>query len=182
MDAADQPRLELFVLTRTPALLRAAYLLTGDQATAEDLVQAALVKVAPRWSRVIAGGDPEAYVRTILYREHVSAWRRHRGREVLTDDGTLPDARVSGPTDADIVVQRVSLAALLDQLPRRQRAVVVLRYYEDLSETAAALVLGCSVGTIRSQTAKALARLRVLAPVLEDSIVGRPPSAEEEGA
>jgi RNA polymerase sigma-70 factor (sigma-E family) len=160
--AQAQPGLEAFVASRTPALLRSAYLLTGDAAAAEDLVQTALAKVAPRWGRVVSHGDPEAYVRTILYREHVSLWRRHRGREVLAVDGELPEVGV--PDQSDTVTERVSLAALLDRLPRRQRAVVVLRYYEDLSESAAAVVLGCSVGTVRSQTAKALARLRALAP------------------
>ena len=174
-----QPGLEAFVASRTPALLRSAYLLTGDAALAEDLVQAALAKVAPRWNRVVGRGDPEAYVRTVLYREHVSLWRRHRGREVLAVDGVLPDVGAGDPSER--VVERVSLAALLDRLPRRQRAVVVLRYYEDLSESAAAVVLGCSVGTVRSQTAKALARLRDMAP----DPSGQPPSpvaaAQTEG-
>src|SRR5690242_13831655 len=106
-----QPGLAAFVASRSPALLRSAYLLTGDAALAEDLVQTALAKVAPRWGRVVERGDPEAYVRTILYREHVSLWRRHRGREVLAVDGVLPEVGV--PDQSDRVTERVSLAALL---------------------------------------------------------------------
>jgi RNA polymerase sigma factor (sigma-70 family) len=105
--------------------------------------------------------DPEGYVRTVLYREHISRWRRHRGREVLSAEGRLPDE--PSPDAADAVLERLALAGLLEQLNRQQRAVLVLRYYEDLSEGATARVLNCSVGTVRSQTARALAKLRLLA-------------------
>jgi RNA polymerase sigma-70 factor (sigma-E family) len=154
-----------FVRARTPALLRTAYLLTGDQGAAEDLVQAAMVRVAGRWARISAGGDPEPYVRTVLYREHVTRWRHHHVHEVqLVDEGP-----VTGGHD-DRVAVALTLDAALAQLAPRQRAVVVLRYFDDLSETAAAEALGCSVGTVRSQTAKALARLRALAPELLEEV------------
>jgi RNA polymerase sigma-70 factor (sigma-E family) len=161
MSQAVDPALEGFVAARTGALVRAAYLLTGDRGLAEDLVQTVFIKVAPRWGRIVAAGDPEGYVRTVLYREHVSRWRLHRGREVLSAEGGLTDA--PSPDQADMVLERLALGGLLAQLNRRQRAVLVLRYYEDLSEGATARVLNCSVGTVRSQTARALAKLRVLA-------------------
>jgi RNA polymerase sigma-70 factor (sigma-E family) len=154
-----------FVRARTPALLRTAYLLTGDQGAAEDLVQAGLVKVAGRWARISACGDPEPYVRTVLYREHVSRWRHHRVDEVQLVDEELP----TGGHDDQVAVA-LTLEAALAQLAPRQRAVVVLRYFDDLSETAAADALGCSVGTVRSQTFKAIARLRALAPELLEEV------------
>jgi RNA polymerase sigma-70 factor (sigma-E family) len=161
-ERAAHPSLEAFVASRHRSLQRSAYLLTGDAGQAEDLLQATLLKVAPRWDRVVANGDPEAYVRTVLYREHVSSWRRHRGRELLSLDGSLPEPVAAGHDD--LVVDRLAVRALLDQLTRRQRAMLVLRFYEDMSEGMTAQVLGCSVGTVRSQTARALARLRSLAP------------------
>jgi len=90
------PDFEAFVVARSRSLLRAAYLLTGNRADAEDLVQSALAKVAPRWARVVAAGDPEPYVRTVLHREHVSMWRRHRSPEVPLEEGTsTPDCCTS---------------------------------------------------------------------------------------
>ena len=157
-----------FVRARTPALLRTAYLLTGDQGAAEDLVQTALVKVAGRWARVSARGDPEPYVRTVLYREHVSRWRHHRVDEVQLVDEELPGPTTGGHDDQ--VAVALTLEAALAHLAPRQRAVVVLRYFDDLSETAAAEALGCSVGTVRSQTFKAIARLRALAPELLEEV------------
>ena len=154
-----------FVRARTPALLRTAYLLTGDQGAAEDLVQAALVKVAGRWARIASRGDPEPYVRTVLYREHVSRWRHHRVAEVQ-----LVDEEQSTGGHDDQVAVALTLEAALAELAPRQRAVVVLRYFDDLSETAAAEALGCSVGTVRSQTFKAIARLRALAPELLEEV------------
>jgi RNA polymerase sigma-70 factor (sigma-E family) len=156
-----------FVVARTPALLRAAYLLTGDQQLAEDLVQTALVRAGMRWERIAASGDPEPYVRTVLYREHVSSWRRRRRLpEVLSAE--LPEPR-KAPADRDFAEQVVTAQALrpaLLSLPPRLRAVVVLRYFEDLTETEVATVLGCSVGTVRSQTARGLMRLRAIVPDL----------------
>ncbi|MBB6626196.1 SigE family RNA polymerase sigma factor [Nocardioides sp. KIGAM211] len=152
---------EEFVAARRQALLRTAYLLTGSHDDAEDLVQVALVKAVPHWGRI--AHHPEPYVRTILARESVSRWRRRRWREVPTE--VLPD-RVAPPG-----VDRsdgLDLRAALALLAPRQRAVVVLRYYEDLTERQTADALGVSVGTVKSQARDALARLRTLVPGLDD--------------
>ena len=141
---------EEFVVARRDALLRTAYLLTGDHHDAEDLVQSALVKVVPKWSRI--KGHPEAYVRKVLARESVSRWRGRRWREVTTE--VMPQAIHHDDTDH---------IALLDDLRRlspRQRAVLVLRYFDDLTEADTAAVLDISVGTVKSHARDALARLR----------------------
>jgi RNA polymerase sigma-70 factor (sigma-E family) len=139
--------------------------LTGDHAQAEDLLQSALIKVAARWKRVEAAGDPEAYVKKIIYHEHVSFWRRRRLVEWPTEH--LPDTH-SPPDETNSMLLRVVLEQALAKLTRRQRAVIVLRYFEDMSEADTADLLGCSVGTVKSQTSHALKRLRVLAPELAD--------------
>ena len=144
-------------------LLRSAYLLTGDLHRAQDLVQEALVKVALRWSR-LQDGHPTAYARTVIVRDNISWWRRHRDVPTAepTDVGT-----VSSDPETALVVQR-SLA----RLAPRQRAVVVLRHFDDLSERETAEVLGITVGTVKSTNAAALARLREGAPELLDLIGG----------
>jgi len=141
-----------YLAARQPSLLRTAYLLTGDHHDAEDLLQQTLVKAVGAWRRVT--GDPEPYVRTILVRENVSRWRRRRWRELTTDvvpEGTVPEQ------DAD---ERLALHRALGVLAPRQRAVIVLRYYEDLTEVETARVLGVSVGTVNRQHRDAIARLR----------------------
>jgi RNA polymerase sigma-70 factor (sigma-E family) len=148
-----------FVLARGPALSRAAYLLTGDRSAAEELTQAALVKAALRWRRVIATGNPEAYVRRILVNENISWWRRFGRRELASGYHQI-EKRTSDPADA--AAQRLDLAAALARLPKRQRTVIVLRFYEDLTEVETAAAMGCSVGTVKSQTSVALAKLRRL--------------------
>ena len=154
-----------FVIARGPALSRSAYLLTGDHQLAEDLVQTALARAATHWHR-ISGGNPEAYIRRVMLNERTSWWRRRRyAVEVPTpadvlaayDGGTVPD-------HTDLVLRRAAMNAALSRLPARQRAVIVLRFYEDLTEAQAAEALGCSVGTVKSQTNAALAKLRALAP------------------
>jgi RNA polymerase sigma-70 factor (sigma-E family) len=143
-----------FVSARGDALWRSAWLLTGDSHLAEDLVQTALAKSYGAWDRV---GDPagfEAYVRRALYTTYVSWWRRRWNAERPTE--TLPETPEPGP---DIALRRDLLTAL-STLPRGQRAVVVLRYFEDRSERETADTLGCSVGTVKSQTSRALAALR----------------------
>ncbi len=151
-----------FVLARGPALSRAAYLLTGNRSSAEELVQAALVKAALRWRRVIEAGNPEAYVRRIIVNEHISWWRRFGRRELAYPDP--PGRPLADPSDhAD---HRLDFAVALARLPKRQRAVIVLRYYHDLSEADTAEALRCSVGTVKSQTHAALAKLRSLLPDL----------------
>ncbi|MFI0450698.1 SigE family RNA polymerase sigma factor [Actinomadura sp. 6N118] len=155
-----------FVAARGQALLRSAYLLTGDGHLAEDLVQSTLVKVAPRWRRVAAVGNPEAYVRKMLYHEHISWWRRRSRRNELPSAAPPDDER--RPDFADGALLSMVLQQALTKLTAKQRAVIVLRFYEDRSEIETAELLGCSTGTVKSQTHRALARLRVLEPGLAD--------------
>lgn len=163
MDTGEQG-FAAFVAARSPALSRTALLLTGDRHHAEDLLQEALTRVASRWAKVIAGGDPEPYVRRVLYTCAVDGWRRRRPREVLRD---APDAPApEGDHDRRLVLQQA-----LARLTPCQRAVLVLRFYEDRTEVQAATVLGCSVSTVKSQTRVALARLRELAPELADAVL-----------
>lgn len=151
-----------YVRERVAALSRIAYLLTGDRHLAEDLVQETLLRVAGRWARIAAGGDPDPYVRRALYHQHVTAWRRHRGRTVPV--AQPPDR--PGPDDTDAVTGSVAVRAALARLAPKQRAVIVLRYFEDLTEAQTADILGCRVGTVKSNTRDALARLRTIAPAL----------------
>ena len=144
-----------FVAGRGPALQRTAYLLTGDWALAEDLLQTALAKSYLAWGR-IRHDDPEGYVRKVLANTHASWWRRKWRGEAPTE--VLPDGPAHDGTAA--VDDAVPLAAALRRLPPKQRAVVVLRYHEDLTEAQTAKALGVSVGTVKSQTSKALATLR----------------------
>ena len=141
-----------FVAARSRALLRTAYLLTHDHALAEDLLQTALTKAWFAWRRI--DGDPEPYVRRILVNTYASCWRRKWNGERPTGElqERATDQHGSEPTD---------LWRAMERLPRRQRAVVVLRYVEDLTEVQTADVLGCSVGTVKSQCSKALAKLRI---------------------
>jgi RNA polymerase sigma-70 factor (sigma-E family) len=156
-----------FVADRTHALFRTAYALTGNQHAAEDLLQAALAKLVLSWDRV--SSDPEAYARTIIYREHVSVWRRMwKRKEVSTADP--PDRPVGHDDDAGTALDRVMLRRVLLTLPPRQRAVVVLRYLEDRSEQEVAEILGCSAGTVGSQASRALTKLRA---ALSDAEVTR---------
>ncbi|MFE9958562.1 SigE family RNA polymerase sigma factor [Micromonospora sp. NPDC005299] len=150
-----------FVVQRSPALSRTAYLLTGDHQHAEDLLQSALARTYRHWRR-IRDGDPEAYVRRVMYHQQVSWWRRRRIAERL--DAT-PVERGAGDHSEDTAL-RLSVVAALRRLTARQRAVVVLRYYEDLTEAQVAEVLGCSVGTVKRHGHDAVRRLRVLVPDL----------------
>jgi len=156
-----------FVLARGSALSRAAYLMTGNRSQAEELVQSALVKAAVRWRRLVAGGDPEAYVRKIMVNDHISWWRRFARRERPETWAGVVAVR----DQADRTAERIDLAAALAKLPARQRAVIVLRFYQDLSEVETAAAMGCAVGTVKSQTSDALAKLRRLIPYAADEIV-----------
>ena len=142
-----------FVAARSGRLLRTAYLLTRDHALAEDLLQTALTKAWFAWSRI--EGQPEPYVRRILVNTYASWWRRRWTGEQPTE--SLPETAEHGPDAAE----GRDLWTALGRLPRRQRAVVVLRYFEDLTEVETARILGCSVGTVKSQTSKAFAKLRI---------------------
>jgi RNA polymerase sigma-70 factor (sigma-E family) len=162
---------EEFVTARTGALLRYAHVLTGDRHRAEDLVQSALASCYRHWRRI---GDAEAerYVRRAVLNAYLSWWRRPvRRRETSVDDiTTLVDARVSGlGADAGLDV-RDEVWRAMAELPPRQRAVLVLRYFEDLTEVEAAAVLHVNVGTIKSQHSKAMRALRLtLGPVATDT-------------
>jgi RNA polymerase sigma-70 factor (sigma-E family) len=149
-----------FVAARSRSLLRTAYLLTRDHALAEDLLQTALAKAWFAWKRI--DGQPEPYVRKILVNTYASWWRRKWNAELPAD--TLPEPR--GETAVDDTSEPTDLWTAMGRLPRRMRAVVVLRYFEDLTEVQTAELLGCSVGTVKSQTSKALAKLRI-DPALE---------------
>jgi RNA polymerase sigma-70 factor (sigma-E family) len=157
-----------FARSCQPRLLRAAYLICGDAHLAEDLLQSAFIKVAQRWSR-LRDGSPEAYVRTVLYRDAVSWWRRHR-REITV--AAPPEERAPDTAD-DEVPLRVVFARALGRLTPKQRAVLVLRFFEDHTEARTAQVLGVSIGTVKSQTAVALRRLRELAPELSALVMTR---------
>lgn len=153
---AIDPDFGAYVAARRPALVRFAVALTGNSADAEDLVQSALARVAVRWSSVRRRDRPDAYVRRTIVRLHINRWRRLLSRERPAAD---PLERAAPPDDADT---RQVVWEALATLPPRQRAVLVLRYYEDLSEADIAKVLGCAPGTVKSQASKALARLRTM--------------------
>ncbi|MFI6095656.1 SigE family RNA polymerase sigma factor [Lentzea sp. NPDC051213] len=146
---------EEFVAEASPRLLRTAFLLTRDAGHAEDLLQTALARAWRAWHRVV--GDPEPYVRRIIVNTHATWWRRRwRGEE---QTGELPERPGESPQNA--VDEREWLWQALGRLPRKQRTVLVLRFYEDLTEPQVAELLGCSVGTVKSQASKALAKLRL---------------------
>lgn len=147
---------DAWVAVRSTALLRTAYLLTRDHGLAEDLLQTALTKAWFAWRRI--DGDPEPYVRRILVNTYATWWRRRWNGEHATEE--LPEpSPTRDETDASDAGH--DLWDALGRLPRRQRAVVVLRYYEDLSEAETARLLGCSVGNVKSQASRALAKLRI---------------------
>ncbi len=156
---------DAFVRARTPALLRTAYLLTGDQHRAEDLVQDALIRTHRAWKR-LHDSNPDAYTRKVMYHLQISWWRRGRTAEVSMQE--MPEPAVRRPPD-DSPLLKHDLKVALRQLTTKQRAVIVLRFFEDQTESATAELLGVSVGTVKSQTARALARLRVIVPQFEEA-------------
>ena len=160
--ATTRPEFAEYVGGRGQALQRTAYLLTGDWALAEDLLQTALARIYPRWDRIVRD-DPDAYVRKVLVNTWSSWWRRKWRGEVPTE--VLSETAGADPyAEAD---RRRAVAAALSALPPKQRATVVLRFHEDMTEAQVAAVLGVSIGTVKSQTAKALAKLRS-----SDALVG----------
>ena len=155
-----ESELREFVAARGAALSRAAYLLTGDHQAAEDLVQDTYVVLVRRWQKHGAV-DPEAYVRRIMYTRFVDGWRRRR-RLLELPWASPPDAPRGDETDAS--TDRLTLEEALGHLTQRQRAVVVLRFYEDLTEVQTAAALDLSPSTVKSHSRAALQRLRELAP------------------
>jgi RNA polymerase sigma-70 factor (sigma-E family) len=159
---------EEFVTARLPALLAFAVVLSGDRGLAEDLVQDALVRSHSRWARIVAMEQPEAYIRRIITNGYLS-WRRRAVRVVLRP--VLPERASDAPDIATTQADRDALRAELALLPRRQRAVLVLRYYAGLSDAQIADVLDCRPATVRAHAARALAALRV-------TLTGAPIDAE----
>jgi RNA polymerase sigma-70 factor (sigma-E family) len=151
-----------YVRSRGASLLRAAHALTGNRDDAEDLVQATLVKAYQSWDSVADPTAVDTYVRRVMINTHISVWRRRRVDEYPTDQ--VPDSATADETDDSDLQDLVQRA--LDRLPRRMRAAVVLRYYDDMSEPEVAAALGVSVGTVKSTVARAVAKLR------EDSELG----------
>ncbi len=153
---------EAFVAARTPPLARTAYLLTGDPHLAEDLVQSALLRAAEQWERIHT--SPEAFVRRTMYHHQVSSWRRRRGvREHALEGYDAADRSL----DPDM---RLSVRDALATLTPKQRTVLVLRFFEDLTEQQTGDVLGVSRGTVKSTTRQALDRLRRTAPHLAELV------------
>lgn len=146
-----------FVVAHSPGLVRSASLLTGDVGQAEDLVQTALTKAWQRWDRIEPGPAGVAYVRRIVVSTFLS-WRRRRWYGEIPSD-RVPDSAAPGDSSSGVDT-RLAVLAALRSLPARQRAVLVLRFFDDLSEQETAEVLGCSVGTVKSQASKAKAALR----------------------
>jgi RNA polymerase sigma-70 factor (sigma-E family) len=149
---------EEWARARSATLARSAYLLTADHHHAEDLLQETLVRVAQHWPRISSRGEPDAWARTTMHRLAIDRWRRRRARPTEV----APVAE--GPGQAHDPADRLALAEALARLTPRQRAVVSLRFYEDLTEARTAELLGCSVSTVKSQTRHALQRIRDLAP------------------
>jgi len=159
-----------FVAERRPALLRFALALSGNGADAEDLVQTALARTAVRWHSIRKKDSADAYVRQAIVRLHINLWRSLRSREHPV--AAIPEHVAT----ADDPETRQVVWAALATLPPKQRAVIVLRYYEDMSEADIAAALGCSRGTVKSQASKAMAHLRALTGLRDDpaAMEGRP--------
>ncbi|USQ77434.1 SigE family RNA polymerase sigma factor [Ornithinimicrobium cryptoxanthini] len=152
-----------FVAGRSPSLLRTAWMLTGDAVSAEDLLQTALARTWPHWSRV-RQGHPEAYVRQVMVRTNASwrsrFWTREKSTDLTSGSDGIPPLLYAEQDRSGQIIDRLVLMDALATLPVRQRQSVVLRYFDDLSVEAVAEIMGCSAGTVKSQTAKGLARLR----------------------
>jgi RNA polymerase sigma-70 factor (sigma-E family) len=159
MRAEGRASFDTWARSRQQTLVRSAYLLTGDFQRAEDLVQEALIRAATRWDR-LSEGNPDAWIRTVVYRQHVSWWRHTRHERLLED---VPEGSVPGPGEAAVLLRDA-----LGGLTWGQRAVLLLRYAEGLSVADTAAVLRVSDGTVKKQTSVALARMREIAPELSD--------------
>jgi RNA polymerase sigma-70 factor (sigma-E family) len=163
-ETSDDLEFRDYVTARGRALLRTAYLLTGNLADAEDLLQAALAKTYLAWDRIEDHGALDGYVRRAMVNTHISWWRRRRVQEFPTDE--LPDQPVDDHAgDSDLTE---TLRAAIDRLPHRMRTAVVLRYYEDMTEAEVAERLGVSLGTVKSTVSRAVAKLRIDAELLAD--------------
>jgi RNA polymerase sigma-70 factor (sigma-E family) len=164
MGAAADAEFTDFMHGRWAQLVRLGYGLTGDRQLAEDLAQTAFARAYASWGRVRRADNPDAYLRRIVVNANSTRFRKVRVDEVLT--GAVPDL-VAAADDADRRGDRDALMTALMQLPYGQRAAVVLRYWLDLSEAETAAVLGCSVGNVKSQASRALAKLRSTVALVE---------------
>jgi len=160
----DDPAFRDYVRARSRALLRTAYLLTGNRADAEDLVQSALAKTYLAWDRIEDRGALDGYVRRAMVNTHISWWRRRRVEEYPTDE--IPDQAVADHAVSSDLQE--TLRRAVDRLPQRMRAAVTLRYYEDMTEAEIAEVLGVSLGTVKSTVSRAVAKLRIDAELQAD--------------
>lgn len=150
---------DAWVAARGPALLRLAYVLTGNRADAEDVVQEALSRALPRWSRISTVEDPDAYVRRMVVNAHTSWWRKFRRREHPVAD-PVPTGEVAGPGGGVLTDERRRIWLACRALPEAQRTAVVLRYYEQLEYAEIAAVTGVREGSVRSRVSRGLATLR----------------------
>ncbi len=164
MDASADAEFSEFMHGRWSSLVRLGYGLTGDLQLAEDLAQTAFAKAYASWSRVRRAEHPDAYLRRIVINANRSRFRKLRVSEVLTE--SLPE-QLSQASTGDEHADRAALMAALMRLPYGQRAAIVLRYWLDLTETETAAILGCSVGNVKSQSSRALAKLRANVVLLE---------------
>jgi len=161
-----------YVVNRGPALIRFGYLLTGDRHLAEDLVQDVLARVHRRWSRIERMHQPDTYLRKAVLNQYLS-WRRRRSstERAIADP---PDRPVAGADHAHLHAERDALWESINALPRQQRAVLVLRFYEDLADEQIAELIGCSPATVRSHVSRALAQLRAMHTGPDALIGGKP--------
>jgi RNA polymerase sigma-70 factor (sigma-E family) len=150
---------EEFATTRMPAVLKFAAVLAGDRATAEDLAQEVLIRAYSRWDRIGCLERPEFYVRKMILNEFLT-WRRRSVRQPVASGAAIEPAGAA-PDHASAYGEREAILGRLGKLSRQQRAVLVLRYYEDRSDSEIAELIGCSPGTVRSHASRALAALRV---------------------
>jgi RNA polymerase sigma-70 factor (sigma-E family) len=160
---------EDMVASRGAVLLRFALMLCGDPHLAEDLVQSVLAKAYRRWEKIARAEQPEAYLKKMIVNEHLGWWRRRASRELPLDGPPRrDDPYPSGSADHTAGhASRDAAWVLLERLPRRQRAILVLRYYEDQSNEQIAAILGCAPSTVRSNATRALAALRAVMPTLD---------------
>ena len=174
------PTFTSYVRSRGPVLLRTARSLTSDPCDAEDLLQTALTKTYLAWDRIEDHRALDGYVRRALVNTRTSQWRKRRVDEFAVDELPEPEP-VPGPDPAEQQAVRDAMWRAVCALPDRQRAMVVLRYYEDLSEAQTAQVLGVSVGTVKSAVSRALAKLRQ-DPQLASDVRGEPETASASRA
>jgi len=178
VDARNRTQFEEFATSRWAGLVRLAFGLTGDRWLAEDLAQTALASAYATWWRVRRADDPDAYVRRILINASKRRFRGGRVSEQPSEPGDLPDLTVADPAAG--IDERSALMAALAGLPPRQRAVVVLRYWEDMTDAQVGVLLGCSASTVRSQATRALAKLRASGGLTDTDPGGVAPPRQQE--